>query len=33
MYPQIMDFYEQRKNNEHFLASNAIDFREKASKF
>ena len=26
MYPQIMDFYEQRQNNEHFLASNAIDF-------
>ena len=26
-YPQLMDFYEKRpKKNEHFLASNAIDF-------
>ena len=25
-YPQIMDFYEKWQNNEHFPASNAIDF-------
>ena len=31
-YPQIMDFYEKRQNNEHFLASNEIDFGKKASK-
>ena len=31
-YPQIMDFYEKRQNNEHFPASNAIDFGKKASK-
>ena len=29
-YPQIMDFYEKRQNNEHFPASNAIDFGKKA---
>ena len=31
-YPQIMDFYEKRKNNEHFLVNSAIDFGKKASK-
>ena len=31
-YPQIMDFYEKRQNNEHFPASNVIDFGKKASK-
>ena len=31
-YPQIMDFYEKRQKNEHFLASNAIDFGKKAWK-
>ena len=32
-YPQIMDFYEKRQNNEHILTSNTIDFGEKASNF
>ena len=31
-YPQIMDFHEKRQNNEHFPASNVIDFGKKASK-
>ena len=31
-YPQMMDFYEKRQNNEYFLTSNTIDFGEKTSK-
>ena len=31
-YPQIMDFYEKRQKNEHFLTSNAIDIGKKAWK-
>ena len=32
MYPQIMNFYEKRQNNEYFRASNTIDFGKKASR-
>ena len=31
-YPQIMNFYEKRQNNDYFLTSNTIDFGEKSSK-